>query len=96
MDFDVDKILERLDSYYSDSGNTPQTERPKEIPKPEYDLKKIEFYDKWADLEEKRKNNALERARKVHEFIASIRKQVLNDQAELLEKFREALELEKN
>lgn len=95
MDWDVDKILERIDKVYEDSDNPPQAKRPDEIPKPEYDMKKIEFFSKWADLEEKRKNSALERAKNVHEFIRGIRKQVTDDQKDLMTTFKEALALEK-
>jgi len=93
MAYDVDKIFDRLDEYYQKSDNAPQAKRPNDLPVAEYDMKKIEFLDAMSELEEKRKKRRLEMAKNVHEFINEVKKQTWDDQAELMKRFKEALEL---
>jgi len=90
MSYEIDKILGRIDECYKCSDDMPQA-KPEQIEKQEYDKGSIEFLEFWSNLDERRKSRDLESSKKVQEILRTAKKQVLEDQAELMERFREAL-----
>jgi len=91
MSYDVDKILGRIDGYYKCPDDLPQAKEPEKVEQPEDNNMSVEFLEFWVGLEDRRKARDLESSKEVHKILRAVKIQTLDDQLELMERFRESL-----
>lgn len=93
MSVDLDKILNRLDNIDDDDYQVVQDSKPNDELKDLYDMGHIKILDFWAEMEDRRKARDLKVTTKVQDLIRSIKKETLDDQSELLDRFKDILDL---